>query len=80
MIFFAELLMVPQEGSCQMLHGVKLGCVHNRLLIGRSHTDIEGCDDFFSQVILSRHIHAGFEKIVVYGKTLDFFHVNYLRK
>ena len=80
MIFFAELLMIAQKGRCQMLHGVKLCGVHYRLFVGRGHADVKGCDDFFSQVILSRHIHAGFEKIVVYGKTLDFFHVNYLRK
>ena len=45
--------MVPQEGSRQMLHGMKLGCVHNRLLIGRSHTDIEGGDHLISNRILT---------------------------
>ena len=66
--------MIAQEGGTQMLYGVNLCGVHDRLFIGAGHAEVEGGDGFCADFVLAGNIDTGLQSDVVYGEACDFFH------
>jgi len=68
--------MIAQEGGTQVLDGVTLGRVHDRLFVGRSQAQVKRGDGGAGRRIAvdAAHIHAGLEQQMVNGKTRDALH------
>lgn len=66
--------MVAKEGGAQVLDGVDLGGVHDRLAVGGRHADVEGGDNRVACGVLAGDIDAGQEFRMVNSKTCDGFH------
>lgn len=66
--------MIAQEGGSQMLDGMHFGSVHDRLLIGAGHAQVEGGDDLTAHSIPAGYIDSGLEPDMVNGEACDFFH------
>ena len=66
--------MITQEGRTQMLDGVNFCGIHHRLLVGTGHAQIEGGDDFCTDVVFTGYIDTGLQFDMVNGEAGYFFH------
>mgnify|MGYP002528287561 FL=1 len=57
-----------------MLDGMHFRRIHHRLLVGTGHAQIEGGDDFCTDVILTGYIDTGLQFDMVNGEAGYFFH------
>ena len=66
--------LIAQEGGRQMLHGVNLGGVHHRLVVGLGQPQVKGGNGLRPNLILPGHIQSRLQLDMINGKTCDFFH------
>lgn len=68
--------MVAKERRAQVLDGVALGRVHDRLLVGRGQAQVKRGDGGAGRRIAvdAAHIHAGLKQQMVNGKARDALH------
>ena len=66
--------MVSEERGAEMFDGMDLSRVHDRLVIGACHTDVEGRDRRVPGHVSPGNIDAGEKAEVVDGEAGDFFH------
>ena len=57
--FVFKELMVPEKGGSQVLDGMDLGRIHDRLPVGAGHPDIEGRDGKIARQIPPGNVNAG---------------------
>ena len=66
--------MVPQKRGAQVFNGVDLRSIHDRLMVGAGHTDVEGGDPGVSRGIPSGYIDAGKEFQMIDSEACDLVH------
>ena len=66
--------LVAQVGGCQMLHGVHLGGVHDRLAVGLGQPQVNGGDGLAADFVFPGYIQPGEQLDMVDGKAGDLFH------
>ena len=68
--------MIAKERRAQVLDGVALGRVHDRLLVGRGQAQVKGGDGGPGRRIAvdAAHIHAGLKQQMVNGKARNALH------
>ena len=68
--------MIAQERCTQVLDGVALGGVHDRLLVGRGQAQVKRGDGSTGRRIAvdAAHIHAGLKQQMINGKAGDALH------
>ena len=67
--------LIAQVSSCQVLHGVHLGGIHNRLFVGTGKAQVEGGDGGLPCLVLTGYIKTRLQPDMVDGKTGDLFHM-----
>ena len=71
------LLVVAQVSGSQMLDGMDGTVVQTRLLVRHLHADIECCDDFSAYFVLTAHVDAAEQLVVIDCKTWNLIHLFY---
>ena len=68
--------MIAEERRAQVLDGVALGRVHDRLLVGRGQAQVKRCDGGTGRRIAvdAAHIHAGLKQQMINRKAGDALH------
>ena len=59
-----------------MLHGVDLGGVHHRLVVGVGDAQVEGGDGLRADAVPAGHIQTRLQFDVIDGKACDLLHYN----
>ena len=67
--------LITQVSSCQVLHGVHLGGIHNRLFVGTGKAQVEGGDGGLPCLVLTGYIKTRLQPDMVDGKAGDLFHM-----
>lgn len=70
------LLVVAQIGGSQVFDGMDGTVVQTRLLVRHLHADIECCDDFSAYFVLTAHVDAAEQLIVIDCKTWNLIHLD----
>ena len=71
------LLVVAQLGGSQVLDGMDGTVVEARLLVRHLHADIEGGDYFSAYFVLTAHVDAAEQLVMIDCKTWNLIHLFY---